>query len=332
MADADPQTAVQSWYRLAVNHAPSSGLNPAQLYVAELRSDASRETARSVIRTLASILGFTKLVETNAGLQTQPAPELVPWQDIDRSLVLSVLEVLKKRGKSTASRNLALSILKGIARQACLLQQMPENQFVLIKEVRALKGSRLPSGRALLVQEIQKLIDHCLYDEGLSGVRDAALLGVLFGCGPRRSEVVTIDIEKINFADRSVKVIGKGDKERELELPPRSIELVGTWLEEAGLTQGALFRPINKWGSIALGKRLTPRGVYDIVTRRMKEAGLDKASPHDLRRSFLTYLLDNDVDLATAADLAGHSSTDTTRRYLRHQKKRNRQAADKLIF
>ena len=131
MTDVDPQTAVQSWYRLAVNHAPSSGLNPAQLYVAELRSDASRETARSVIRTLASILGFTKLVETNAGLLTQPASELVPWQDIDRSLVLSVLEVLKKRGKSTASRNLALSILKSIARQACEPPRVSRRPFCL---------------------------------------------------------------------------------------------------------------------------------------------------------------------------------------------------------
>ena len=63
------------------------------------------------------------------------------------------------------------------------------------------------------MDEIAKLIDHCLHDEGAAGVRDAALLGILFGC-LRRAEVVTIDI-KINFSDRSIKVIGKGNKERE---------------------------------------------------------------------------------------------------------------------
>ena len=163
-------------------------------------------------------------------------------------------------------------------------------------------------------------------------MRDAALLGILFGCGPRRAEVVTIDINKTNFSDRSIKVIGKGNKERELEMPPRTIDLVKTWLEESGLQFGPLFRPVNRWNQVAEDRRLTARGVYDIVIRRVKQAGLDKASPHDLRRSFLTYLLDNGEDLATAADMAGHASADTTRRYLRHQKRRNRAAADNIDF
>ena len=89
---------------------------------------------------------------------------------------------------------------------------------------------------------------------------------------------------------------------------------------------------MNRWNQVAEDRRLTARGVYDIVTRRVKQAGLDKASPHDLRRSFLTYLLDNGEDLAPAADMAGHASADTTRRYLRHQKRRNRAAADNIDF
>jgi integrase len=115
-------------------------------------------------------------------------------------------------------------------------------------------------------------------------------------------------------------------------MPPRTIDLVKTWLEESGLHFGPLFRPVNRWNQITEDRRLTARGVYDIVTRRVKQAGLDKASPHDMRRSFLTYLLDNGEDLATAADMAGHASADTTRRYLRHQKRRNRAAADKIDF
>ncbi len=114
-------------------------------------------------------------------------------------------------------------------------------------------------------------------------------------------------------------------------MPPRTIDLVKTWLEESGLAFGPLFRPVNRWNQIAADRRLTARGVYDIVTRRVKQAGLDKASPHDLRRSFLTYLLDNGEDLYSYETLV-KAITDTTRRYLRHQKRRNRAAADKIDF
>jgi len=245
---------------------------------------------------------------------------------------MALMEIAKRNGKSDATRNAYLSILKGVARQALLHQQMNDHQFALIEQVKSVRGSRLPAGRALHIVEISNLVDHCLKQEGLSGTRDAALLGILFGCGPRRAEVVTIDIGKINQKNASVRVIGKGNKERELELPPRTLDLVNTWVVESQLTHGALFRPISRWNNVIESKRLTAQGVYHIVKLRVQQAGLEDLSPHDLRRSFLTYLLDNDVDLVTAADLAGHASVDTTRRYLRGQKRRNRQAANKVVF
>ena len=311
--------AISSWLTTVGADAPLQHSNPASLYLASLQgSEASRTTARSVMKQIAVLCDQT--------------PETFPWHRLDRPTVLALMEKLKQKGLSDNTRNLYLSIIKGISREAMLHQQMTDHQFSLIEQIRAIKLQRLAVGRALHVDEIAGLIDHCLHDEGAAGVRDAALLGILFGCGPRRAEVVTIDINKINFSDRSIKVIGKGNKERELEMPPRTIDLVKTWLEESGLQFGPLFRPVNRWNQITEDRRLTARGVYDIVTRRVKQAGLDKASPHDLRRSFLTYLLDNGEDLATAADMAGHASADTTRRYLRHQKRRNRAAADKINF
>ena len=71
---------------------------------------------------------------------------------------------------------------------------------------------------------------------------------------------------------------------------------------------------------------------YAIVNRRVAQAGMQKASPHDLRRSFITYLLDCDVDIGTVADMAGHADVNTTRIYDRRQKKRNKKAAEKIKF
>ena len=311
-----PNQEISTWLDTVGTDAPLQHSNPASLYLASLQgSEASRTTARSVMKQIA--------------LLCDHEPDTFPWHRLDRATVLALLEKLKQKGLADNTRNLYLSIIKGVTREAMLHQQMADHQFSLIEQIRAIKLQRLAVGRALHIDEIAKLIDHCLHDEGAAGVRDAALLAILFGCGPRRAEVVTIDINKLNFRDRSIKVIGKGNKERELEMPPRTIDLVKTWLEESGLAFGPLFRPVNRWNQITQDRRLTARGVYDIVTRRVKQAGLDKASPHDLRRSFLTYLLDNGEDLATAADMAGHASADTTRRYLRHQKRRNRAAATK---
>ena len=91
------------------------------------------------------------------------------------------MEKLKHKGLSDNTRNLYLSIIKGISREAMLHQQMGDHQFSLIEQIRAIKLQRLAAGRALHVDEIAKLIDHCLHDEGAAGVRDAALLGILFG-------------------------------------------------------------------------------------------------------------------------------------------------------
>jgi hypothetical protein len=79
-------------------------------------------------------------------------------------------------------------------------------------------------------------------------------------------------------------------------------------------------------------QRLSDRSAYAIVNRRVEQAGLIKASPHDLRRSFITYLLDCDVDIGTVADMAGHADVNTTRIYDRRQKKRNIKAAGKINF
>lgn len=94
---------------------------------------------------------------------------------------MAQMEKLKHKGLSDNTRNLDLSIIKGISREAMLHQQMGDHQFSLIEQIRAIKLQRLAAGRALHVDEIAKLIDHCLHDEGAAGVRDAALLGILFG-------------------------------------------------------------------------------------------------------------------------------------------------------
>ena len=159
---------ISAWLATTGSDKPLQHSNPASLYLASLQgSEASRTTARSVMKQIAVLCDQT--------------PDTFPWHRLDRATVLALMEKLKQKGLSDNTRNLYLSIIKGISREAMLHQQMSDHQFSLIEQIRAIKLQRLAVGRALHVDEIAKLIDHCLHDDGAAGVRDAALLGILFG-------------------------------------------------------------------------------------------------------------------------------------------------------
>lgn len=143
---------INSWLATVGTDAPLQHSNPASLYLASLQgSEASRTTARSVMKQIAVLCDQT--------------PDSFPWHRLDRATVLALMEKLKQKGLSDNTRNLYLSIIKGVAREAMLHQQMSDHQFSLIEQIRAIKLQRLAVGRALHVDEIAALIDHCLHDE-----------------------------------------------------------------------------------------------------------------------------------------------------------------------
>ena len=292
--------------------------DPANLYILSLTSRESRNTMRRVLNQIALMSDY-------------PGIAAVPWTDITRQGVFNLLGSLSAKGRSPATRNLYLSALKGVCREAFLAKQMTADEYQMIRQVKSVKSRALPRGRALEASEISRLMDHCLTVEGPAGVRDAALLAIFFGCGPRRAEIVKIDTGHIDAAEGTIVVIGKGDKHRELIMPGRTAEILEQWMAKRGAWEGPLFVGINRWRHIG-ARRLSDRAAYAIVNRRVAQAGMQKASPHDLRRSFITYLLDCDVDIGTVADMAGHADVNTTRIYDRRQKKRNKKAAEKIKF
>ena len=108
---------------------------------------------------------------------------------------MAVTELLRDSGRATATVNTYLSALKGVAKEAWMLRLMDVESFQHIRAVRNLRGSRLPRGRALLPEEILALFSTCEDDGSSIGLRDAAMLGVILGCGLRRSEAVGAGFE-----------------------------------------------------------------------------------------------------------------------------------------
>jgi integrase/recombinase XerC len=150
------------------------------------------------------------------------------------------------------------------------------------------------------------------------GLRDLAILEVLYSCGLRVSELVGLDIQSIDFDQRLVRVIGKGNKERIVPVGKEALRAVRRYLEaalplrkEARGDEGAGPLFIN-----ARGTRLSSRSVANIVKKYGKEGGLMlDISPHALRHTFATHLLDGGADLRSVQELLGHASLSTTQKY-----------------
>ncbi len=145
----------------------------------------------------------------------------------------------------------------------------------------------------------------------------------------RRQEVVDLNLADLSLEEARLRVQGKGSKRRYVYLSSSALSRLEAWLTLRGKRLGPLFCRISKGGKLVL-RRLTPQAVYYLLNRRALQAGLEAFSPHDLRRTAITHLLDAQVDVLTVSAIAGHSSTDTTRRYDRRSEESKRAAAQKL--
>ena len=203
------------------------------------------------------------------------------------------------------------------------------------------RGSRLSPGRAAERGELFAHFRLCCEDNNRArGARDAALLALLYACGLRRSEAVSLDLEDYDPETLEVRVRGKGNKERLVYAEGGADRAVNGWVGLRGEEPGALFLPVNKGGTIVRARtdpdgevipaRLSDQAVYDVVKRRHREAGVKKLSPYDFRKTFVGDLLDAVGDLSVAQQLAGHAGPSTTARYDRRGERAKRKAAGHL--
>jgi len=160
--------------------------------------------------------------------------------------------------------------------------------------------------------------------DNLSSIRDKAILELFYSSGIRVGELVSLDEEDVNFSDGLIKVRGKGRKERIVPIGTKAIETLkeymerknGTKPQESSFIKGGLRGIIsNPLFLNRSGRRLTARSVRRIVIKYSRESLKQPVSPHALRHSFATHLLDAGADLRAIQELLGHSSLSTTQKY-----------------
>jgi integrase/recombinase XerD len=170
--------------------------------------------------------------------------------------------------------------------------------------------------KAISVDEVKSLIDAAAFDQTPLALRDAALLEVLYGTGARISEAVGLDLDDLDLEAGSVRLFGKGSRERVVPVGSFARAAVGAYLVRArpGLAAGGRGTPALFLN--ARGGRLSRQSAWTVLRAAAEKAGLRSAvSPHTLRHSFATHLLDGGADVRVVQELLGHASVTTTQVY-----------------
>lgn len=213
--------------------------------------------------------------------------------------------------------NVRLSAIRKLASQAAELGLLSSE---LASGIQQLKGARklgIRAGNWLTKEQASQLL-HAPDTAMLKGKRDRALLALLLGCGLRRAELANLTFDNIQQREgRWVlpDLVGKGGRIRTVPLPAWVKCAVDVWTEAAGLSEGSVFRAINKKG-IIWGKGITPKVIWWMVLRYAKQVGSPKLAPHDLRRTCAKLCRAAGGDLEQIQLLLGHASVQTTEQYL----------------
>ena len=290
--------------------------NAAAIYVASLGSESGRRTMTQVLNLMANEL------QTGANALT------LDWGTLRFQHVAAIRSKLQEHYKP-ATVNKALAALKGALRAAWQSGQMSAEDYQKAVSIKGVRGETLPTGRELSSGELSALLTACEQDNSPAGTRDAAIIAVMYSCGLRRAEVIALDLADYNAEAGQLKIYGKGKKERSAYVAGGAAQALTDWLSLRGENSGALFVAINKGGALG-DNRLTSQAIYNMLQKRASEAGVKSFSPHDMRRTFVSDLLDAGADITTVSKMAGHASVTTTARYDRRPEEAKRKAAGLL--
>ena len=293
--------------------------HPAAVYVASLAS-GSRRTMRQALDAVAGLL--------TGG---QANAETLDWAALRYQHTQAVRAALAAR-YAPATANKMLAALRGVLREAWRLGYVSAEDYHRAADLPAVRGSTLPRGRALTAGELRALFSAVAEDaRPATRARDAALLAVLYGAGVRRAEAVGLDVADFDPETGALTIRrGKGNKARTMYATNGARDALAAWLLVRSSEPGPLFAPVGKAGRIVL-RRLTPESVLDRLQALAKRAGISRFSPHDMRRSFISDLLDNGADLAVVQAMAGHANPATTARYDRRGERAKQRAAGLLV-
>lgn len=251
-------------------------------------------------------------------------PDFACWRKEDGDEFRNYLYDLMKKGLKRSTIRLRFAALRSFYKYLVLRRGLAKSPVAEVQMPKLERG--LPV--VLSMKQMDDLLEMPLKSEAPTKgppwlkFRDAAILELFYSSGLRISELLGLDVRDVNFIDEVVKVEGKGRKQRIVPVGGAAMRAIRKYREEAAISNGPLFRSVR-------GTRITQQAVDLMLKKYLRESGIPfGASPHKLRHSFATHMLDAGADLRTVQELLGHASLSTTQIYTHVTKERLKQAYD----
>lgn len=229
-------------------------------------------------------------------------------KDIETDMIKKYIQQLKKGGFESSSISRKISAIKAFHKYISKDEEIPDSAQSIKKPK---KEEKLPI--VLTIEEIDAMFNTIKGNEPMD-LRNRCMLEFLYGSGLRISELLDLTPKNIHIHSKEINIIGKGNKERIVPLSDMAIDAFNKWMSKGKIhfkTKPGNYLFINKSGD-----KLTRQGVWKLIKEMAKNAGITKEiSPHTLRHSFATHLLNNGFNLRYVQFLLGHKDISTTQIY-----------------
>ena len=244
--------------------------------------------------------------------------ELVEINNTNKDTIQLYIISLNKAGFAASTTNRMISTLKNFFHYLIREQKMDHNPMDLIQGAKNRK--HLP--KTLSSKEIDRLLE-APDTETNNGIRDRAILEVMYASGLRVSELTHLKMNELHLELGFIQTVGKGDKERIIPIGEEALFWIKKYLEEVYPVYSKKSTDSTILFLTQRGKQFTRQGIWKNLKKYVNLAGIDhEVSPHILRHSFATHLLENGADLRMVQELLGHSDISTTQIYTHVSKQR----------
>lgn len=269
------------------------------LAVLKLERNLSANTLSSYKNDITTFLNFIK------------EKKLSDWSQVDAQVLVEFFKLLKESGLTSTSAARYHSSVKGFFSYLHQNNYIKTNPAVKINPPRL--SRKLPS--VLTFNEIDKILEAPDTSDKL-GLRDKAILEVLYACGLRVSELISLKISDLYLNDDVIRVFGKGSKERLVPIGRSAVKWIEKYLTQSRPLLEKKLKSENFVFLNTRGTKISRMGIWKMIDFYSKQAGIKKeVHPHTFRHSFATHLIEGGADLRAVQEMLGHSDISTTQIY-----------------
>ena len=231
-------------------------------------------------------------------------------EDVNYSIIRSWIVSMVDNGISNSSVNRKVSSLKSFYKFLLKIKQIQSSPLLKHKSLKTPKKLQIPFSE----KELDNVLNNIKYPDGFDGVRDKLIIDLFYTTGIRRTELINLKLQNVDLSNNTLKVLGKRNKERILPILPIISKQIKLYLSETAQLECVID---NEYFFLMLkGVKLNDSFVYRLINYYFSNVSEKvKKSPHILRHTFATHLLNNGADLNSVKELLGHSSLASTQVY-----------------